>query len=34
VSIPLQAQMLFHREKWLSPQLAALEKLAAAWTQA
>jgi DNA-binding transcriptional LysR family regulator len=34
VSIPLQAQMLFYREKWLSPQLAALEKLAAAWTQA
>lgn len=25
VSIPLQAQMLFHKDKWLSPQLAALE---------
>jgi DNA-binding transcriptional LysR family regulator len=25
--IPIQAQMLFHRDKWLSPPLAALESL-------
>lgn len=25
--IPIQAQMLFHRDKWLSPPLAALEQL-------
>ena len=25
VNIPLQAQMLFHQDKWLSPQLSALE---------
>ena len=25
--IPIQAQMLFHRDKWLSPTLAALESL-------
>jgi DNA-binding transcriptional LysR family regulator len=25
--IPIQAQMLFHRDKWLSPSLAALEQL-------
>jgi DNA-binding transcriptional LysR family regulator len=25
--IPIQAQMVFHREKWLAPPLAALEKL-------
>ncbi|WP_245754845.1 LysR family transcriptional regulator [Pelosinus propionicus] len=25
--IPIQAQVLFHRDKWLSPPLAALEKL-------
>lgn len=25
--IPIQAQMVFHREKWLSPPLIALEKL-------
>lgn len=28
--IPIEAQMLFHRDKWLSPPLAALEKLIAA----
>lgn len=27
--IPIQAQMLFHRDKWMSPPLAALEKLIA-----
>ena len=26
-AIPIQAQMLFHRDKWLSPPLAALESL-------
>ena len=25
ISIPLQAHMIFHQDKWLSPQLAALE---------
>jgi len=25
--IPIQAQMLFHRDKWLSPALAVLESL-------
>ena len=30
VSIPLQAQMLFHKDKWQSPQLAALEDFIAA----
>nr|WP_237769581.1 hypothetical protein [Pelosinus fermentans] len=25
--IPIQAQVLFHRDKWLSPPLAALERL-------
>lgn len=29
-NIPIQAQMLFHRDKWLSPPLAALEKLVSA----
>lgn len=27
VAIPIQAQMVFHRDKWLSPPLAALEDL-------
>lgn len=27
IEIPIQAQMVFHRDKWLSPPLAALEKL-------
>ncbi|MDF2569754.1 MAG: Transcriptional regulator, LysR family [Sporomusa sp.] len=25
--IPIEARMIFHRDKWLSPPLAALEKL-------
>jgi DNA-binding transcriptional LysR family regulator len=25
--IPIQAQMVFHRDKWMSPPLAALESL-------
>ncbi|GBG56087.1 LysR family transcriptional regulator [Sporomusaceae bacterium FL31] len=31
--IPIQAQMLFHRDKWLSPPLAALEQLITSKTQ-
>jgi DNA-binding transcriptional LysR family regulator len=27
IDIPIQAQMVFHRDKWLSPPLAALENL-------
>lgn len=27
VAIPIQAQMVFHRDKWMSPPLAALESL-------
>lgn len=27
IEIPIQAQMVFHRDKWLSPPLAALENL-------
>lgn len=27
INIPITARMLFHKDKWLSPQLAALEKL-------